>query len=93
MDNNSIPPHSTPRQFSDLATGETGWVIIIGQATEIEKIGFQAGRKLAKRRGKVWISPNRLIYPAKEAAEAGLEKLLERGRKIRRQRQLAGGAA
>lgn len=89
-----ITPQSTPRQFSDLATGDTCWVVITGQVVQVEKLGFQTGRKTDGRRGKTWISPNRIVYETKEDAAASLEKLLDYGRRIREQRAaLVGGAA
>jgi hypothetical protein len=94
MSSQIIDPTPTPRQFSDLAIGDTCWVVIIGQAVEVEKIGFQSGRKLSGRKGKTWISPNRTVYDTEAEAAAGLERMLDYGRRIREQRAaLAGGAA
>lgn len=94
MSSQIITPTPTPRQFSDLAIGDTCWVIIMGQATEVEKLNFQSGRKLAGRKGRTWISPNRRTFDTKEAAAAALEEMLDYGRKIVEQRAaLAGGAA
>lgn len=89
-----IDPTPTPRQFSDLAAGDTCWVVITGQAVQVEKLNFQSGRKTDGRRGKTWITPNRLVYDTKEEAAAALEKMLDYGRRIREQRAaLVGGAA